>query len=297
MNLAFRATRIAPTPSGFLHEGNAYAFVLTAALAKIYGAELLLRIDDLDNDRKRPEYVADVFDTLQWLGIAWNQGPKNSAELDREWTQHNRLYLYEAALQALRKQGLLYACGCSRSDLARLKSPMDAEHTCRLGRLSLDKKDVAWRIRVPSQIELSYNEFGRGGTQLTERDIPHDPVVRRRDGIPAYHIASVCDDHHFGIDLIVRGKDLRSSTAVQLWLADQLGFAGFRTATFYHHPLLLGPNGEKWSKSAGAEAIKQFSEKKEASTALYRKLASFHGLGAEVNDLSTFAQHLAQKLG
>jgi glutamyl-tRNA synthetase len=297
MNRAFRATRIAPTPSGFLHEGNAYAFVLAAALAKIYGASILLRIDDLDNDRKRPEYVADVFDTLQWLGIAWNQGPKNSAELDSEWTQHNRLHLYEAALQALRNQGLLYACMCSRSDLARLKSPMDNEHTCRLGRLSLDTKDVAWRIRIPPQVELSYNKFGLGETQLSERDMPHDPVVRRRDGIPAYHIASVCDDHHFGIDLIVRGEDLRSSTAVQLWLAGQLGFDGFRTATFYHHPLLLGPNGEKWSKSAGAEAIKQFSEKKEASTALYRKLASFHGLSSEVFDLSTFAQRLAEKLG
>ncbi len=297
MSLAFRTTRIAPTPSGFLHEGNAYAFVVTAALAKISGAELLLRIDDLDNDRKRPDYISNIFDTLHWLGITWTQGPQDALELDAEWSQRHRLHLYETALLSLRNQGLIYACGCSRSELARYENPMDERHYCRKGLLPLDAEDVAWRVRIPQQLEIHYNDLHLGWISMPESQMLPDPVVRRRDGIPAYQVASVCDDNYFGIDLIVRGEDLRPSTAVQLWLAEKLGFENFKQATFYHHPLLLNANGEKWSKSAGAEAIKKFDKKKEASVALYRKLASFHNLGLEVTKLSTFAQRLAEKLG
>jgi len=246
-----RKTRIAPTPSGFLHEGNAFAFLLTTELAKTHGASVLLRIDDLDNDRKRPEYVADIFDTLRWLGISWDEGPRNPEELETEWSQHHRLSLYEAALTSLREKGLLYACGCSRKQLSELKSPAAETHTCRSGQLSLDTPDTAWRIRIPATATVCFKDINGGVVALQPASLLPDPVVRRKDGIPAYQVASVCDDVHFGIDLIIRGEDLLASTGVQLFIAQQLGFDGFLNATFHHHPLLLDEKGEKWSKSAG----------------------------------------------
>lgn len=244
-------TRIAPTPSGFLHEGNAFAFLLTAELAKRHGASVLLRIDDLDNDRKRPEYVDDIFLTLEWLGIDWQEGPRNAAELESAWSQHHRLHLYEEALTTLRDKGLVYACGCSRKQLAAFDSPADDAHTCRSGNQPLDTPDTAWRLRIPREAEVGFKNLNGEMTTLRPADLLPDPVVNRRDGFPAYQVASVVDDHHFGIDLIVRGEDLLPSTAVQLFIAQQLGFDDFLNATFHHHPLILDEKGEKWSKSAG----------------------------------------------
>lgn len=244
-------TRIAPTPSGFLHEGNAFAFLLTAELAKKQGASVLLRIDDLDNDRKRPEYVSDIFETLHWLGIHWDEGPRNPRELETEWSQHHRLSLYEAALTSIRERGLVYACGCSRKQLSELESPADEAHTCRNGLFPLDTPDTAWRIRIPKDAEVAFKSLSGELVTLRPSPLLPDPVVRRRDGIPVYQVASVVDDMHFGIDLIVRGEDLLPSTAVQLFIAQQLGFDHFLPATFHHHPLVLNEQGEKWSKSAG----------------------------------------------
>jgi glutamyl/glutaminyl-tRNA synthetase len=246
-----KKTRIAPTPSGFLHEGNAFAFLLTAELAKRQGASILLRIDDLDNDRKRPEYVEDIFITLEWLGVEWQEGPRNATELESAWSQHHRLHLYEEALTTLRDKGLVYACGCSRKQLAAFDSPADDAHTCRNGNLPLDTPNTAWRLRIPRETEVCFKSLNGEITTLRPVDLLPDPVVRRRDGIPAYQVASVVDDHHFGIDLIVRGEDLLPSTAVQLFIAQQLGLDDFLNATFHHHPLILDEKGEKWSKSAG----------------------------------------------
>jgi len=290
-------TRIAPTPSGFLHEGNAFAFILTTALAKIQGATILLRVDDLDNDRKRPEYVDDMFQTLQWLGIDWQEGPTDAIDLEQKWSQIHRLPLYEAALERLREKGLVYACGCSRKDLSELKSPGDPEHSCRLGAIPLDTGDVAWRLRIPKEISVQMKTLEGKVDVLHPAELLPDPVVRRRDGIPAYQIASLCDDIHFGIDLVVRGEDLRASTAVQLFIAEQMGYTGFCNTTFHHHPLLTDANGAKWSKSAGAEAVSLLGKTQEASAALYGRLASLQGFGDGVIDLSSFTARLAEKLG
>jgi len=252
--LKHRKTRIAPTPSGFLHEGNAFAFLLTGQLAKRHGASVLLRIDDLDNDRKRPEYVADIFETLHWLGIRWDEGPRNPKELETEWSQHHRLKLYEDALTTLREKGLVYACGCSRKQLSELESAADEAHTCHNGHLPLDMPDTAWRIRIPATATVCFRNLNGDMVTLCPSQLMPDPVVRRRDGIPAYQVASVCDDVHFGIDLIVRGEDLLASTALQIFIAQQLRFDGFLNATFHHHPLILDEKGEKWSKSAGNES-------------------------------------------
>lgn len=229
--------RFAPTPSGFLHLGNAVNFTLNWLIARAQGGKILLRIDDIDNERKRPEYLDDVFLSLQWLGLDWNEGPVSSQDFEENWSQHHRTPRYFEALSVLRDDNLLFACAKSRRDLAEFGNsyPSDFRHQ----NLLLDDVDVAWRIMSP-EAETQFSDF----------------VVRRRDGIPAYQIASLCDDLQFGITHIVRGADLEASTAMQLYLAASLNESKFLEIKFLHHPLITDVHGEKLSKSAGATSLR-----------------------------------------
>lgn len=268
MNAAFRTfvetigdqsrLRIAPTPSGYLHAGNLFNFLLNYFAARSRGAKLLLRIDDLDADRKRPAYVVDIFETLSWLGIDWDEGPRAADDFERNWSQHLRLVSYHAALDVLRSKNLLFACGKSRRDLAPFGGSYP-EHFRDQG-LDLEAPDVAWRIKTPPGFPMP------------------DFVVRRRDGIPAYQVASVCDDLHFGVTHAVRGADLEASTLAQQYLAECMGASSFASIRFFHHPLLLDEKGEKLSKSAGSEAVNALREGGEGPEKILGAAAQWLGL-------------------
>ena len=237
--------RFAPTPSGFLHTGNALNFTLNWLTARLNNGSILLRIDDLDSARKRDEYVQDIFDSLHWLGLDWDEGPGISSKVnptedfETSWSQSNRLDLYFQLLQVLRSKNLLFACKKSRSELARYMDDYPKEF--RGQNLSLDDEDVAWRIKS-SDPEIS------------------DFIVRRRDGIPAYQVASLADDIHFGITHIIRGNDLETSTRNQQYIANCLGLNSFLQVPFLHHPLLTDGSGLKLSKSDGADSLKSIRE-------------------------------------
>lgn len=232
--------RMAPTPSGFLHRGNLLNFYLNWYAASSRGARLLLRIDDLDADRKRPGYVAGIFETLRKYSFSWDVGPGKEmtdpnacvADFEAEWSQHHRINLYNDLLARLRETGLLFACRKSRKDIAAAGGVYPPEF--REQGLSLDDPDVAWRIKTAG-LDSSVQDF----------------VVRRRDGIPSYQVACVADDLFFGVTHIIRGEDLEPSTRAQLWLAGLLGENAFTEIRFLHHPLVRNERGEKLSKSAG----------------------------------------------
>ncbi len=245
-------TRLAPTPSGFLHVGNALNFLLTEALARRAGGTILLRIDDLDAARVRPEYVQDIFDSLHWLGIRWQEGPRNPTELADRWSQHLRLARYHAMLGQLREMDQLYACDCSRQLLAQCR--------CSTRGLPFDNGRVAWRSRLPA-VNIEVPELNGKIRQVELHSIITDPVLRQRNGRPAYHIASLADDEDFAMDLIVRGEDLLPSTALQLHLASILGLRKFLAARFVHHELITDPQGRKLCKSAGDEALSTLRSK------------------------------------
>lgn len=259
--LNFRRTRIAPTPSGFLHIGNILSFVTTLKLARSAGAKVLLRIDDLDQARADERYVQDIFETLEFLDIHWDEGPGDSAGFTSAWSQLHRMEIYGTALQTLRQQGALFACSCSRTQIARETADGIYPGTCRDKGISLDAPDVSWRIRTDMLHELAVQ--GVDGTAVsTQLDITmKDFVVRKRDGLPAYQLTSLVDDLYFNVDLIVRGQDLWPSTLAQLYLASFLpGGEDFKKICFYHHALLKDVDGGKLSKSAGATSI-QFLRK------------------------------------
>lgn len=220
-------TRLAPTPSGYLHVGNLVNFALTEHWAREHSAEIALRIDDIDAPRTRREYLEDIFRVIDWLGIDHQVGPATADDL-RTWSQKSRLDLYRAALETIQGQpGVSYACECTRASLA--SSP------CRCA--SRDQ------------------EFSLGRTALRMRsDTGADPILWRRDGLPAYHLTSVVDDDLLGITLVVRGEDLRPSTAIQREVAALLPGNTFDQARVIHHPLIQDVRGVKMSKSSGAGA-------------------------------------------
>ena len=245
-------TRIAPTPSGFLHVGNVFAFLHTAQLAEEQGWRLRLRIDDLDRSRFRQAYLEDIFAILATLGIYWEEGPRDVTDFLAHYRQELRLPLYQSYLQQLRDDGWVYACSCSRSQLAGYEQ---YPGTCRHKQLSLDDPNLPWRLRLPEDAAVQLLDLQGNPQPIRLAGLVGDPVVLRKgeNGIrwPAYQLASVADDMLYETTHIVRGKDLYDSTLIQLYLAQCLGLTAFTQIRFEHHPLLTTPDGRKLSKSAG----------------------------------------------
>jgi glutamyl-tRNA synthetase len=256
-------TRIAPTPSGFLHTGNLYNFLLNWLWARSNGGRVLLRIDDGDADRKRREYVEDIFRVLEWLGLDWDLGPSGPDDFERNWTQAGRTPLYRAMLDELIANNLLFACRCSR----KLKRSDSGAHACRCAAdaYPLNGPEMAWRMMMTGEAQISFHDRAMGAVSINLADTAGAFVVRRKDGLAAYQICSLADDRHFGITHIARGSDLLESTAMQLHIDRQLNVPVFHNTVFHHHALLLGSGGEKISKSAGkqSESIRESNVRKD----------------------------------
>lgn len=278
MPLKFARTRIAPTPSGFLHLGNGYAFALTAAMAERYGAKLFLRIDDIDRDRAQPQFIADIFDSLNFLGIKTDEGPENPADFNQNFSQHLRLPLYEKAIAELIAKRLVYACSCSRR-----QASIGCAQNCREKAYAPDEPGLSLRLNTADRLSL------RMKSPFAERNVEpgeemRDFVVRRKDGLPAYQLCSVIDDLHFGVDLVVRGKDLWQSTIAQLYLATCLGLTQFAEISFFHHELILDADGAKLSKSAGSTSLQFLRRQGMTSAQLYENLGQLAGINAGVHN-------------
>lgn len=249
-------SRIAPTPSGYLHVGNAYNFLLTAFITHTAGGSLRLRIDDLDAPRIRQEYLKDIFETLAWLGIRIMHGPKNVADHQEKFSQQLHLPRYNHLMEKLAASGNVFACTCSRKDILEQSSNGLYPGTCRFKNIPLNTLNASWRLRVPAQTIIHFEDAFLGKVSIDLHQQARDFVIRRRDGIPSYSIASLSDDVHYGSNTIVRGADLLVSTAVQLYVANILLLKDFEDSRFYHHPILKDHSGAKLSKSGGSQSLK-----------------------------------------
>ena len=237
-------TRIAPTPSGFLHLGNCVNVTLIDAWARANGARVVLRIDDIDADRYRREYVEDIFRVLQGLGIAWESGPTSVDEFEAQYSMRAKANYYRAQLDQVREGPIrLFACECSRSDLHAAQSTTCVQNCADRG-LQLAPGRTSLRARITDGAAIHV-----GGVDVDPQAELGDFVVWRRDDQPSYQLASVIEDRDLGITHVIRGADLIPSTAAQLLLADALGADSVRTATFLHHRLVTGDDGAKLSKS------------------------------------------------
>lgn len=269
----FTRTRIAPTPSGYLHLGNALSFALTAGLARKWGAKILLRIDDLDQQRVNLNYLQDIFDTLRFLNIPWDEGPRDLNDYNAGWSQLHRMVLYKEALEQLAEQHEIFACQCSRAQLQDGIYPC----SCRNRSIPLDTPDTAWRLYTDEK-ELVIKALNKGIIKARLPDNLKDFVVKKKDDFPSYQLASLIDDLHFGVDLVVRGKDLYPSTIAQHYLAEVLRQDSFKNITFHHHSLLMAGGDKKLSKSAGATSIKYLRDGGKTAEDVYEEIGRMLGI-------------------
>ncbi len=249
-------SRIAPTPSGYIHLGNAVNFLITWALVRSQGGELLLRIDDMDPARTRPEYVEEIFRSLEWLGIGWDHGPSGVEDFYRNFSIQTRKEYYRNELKTFQKTtDRLYACTCSRKEILSLNTHGIYPGTCRTLNHTLAPEHSALRVMVPELTNIVVDK-----TVVSLDKTLGDFVLWRRDDTPSYQFASLIDDRDGQIDTVVRGDDLRNSTAAQLYLAWLFDIPSFLNARFIHHPLMMYNGQRKLSKSEGDQSIKTLRE-------------------------------------
>lgn len=249
--------RFAPSPSGRMHLGNLLCALLAWLSAKSAGGRILLRIEDLDTARCKPEHAAQLEQDLLWLGLDWDEGGSRGGPY-APYDQSRRSELYRSALERLQEMGLVYPCFCTRAQLMAASAPhredglMVYPGTCRdLTAAEQAEKSAtrapALRLRVPDEM-LSFTDGHMG--PVTE-SLPLDCgdfLLRRSDGLFAYQLAVVVDDAAMGVTEVVRGADLLSSTPRQLLLYRLLGLT---PPKFYHFPLLLDSSGRRLSKRDG----------------------------------------------
>jgi glutamyl-Q tRNA(Asp) synthetase len=253
-------SRFAPSPTGRLHLGHAYSAILGHARARENSGKFLLRIEDLDPTRSRREFVDDIFEDLRWLGLDWDEPVL---------VQSQRSDVDAAALEGLRARGLVYACFCTRGDIA---AALEAPHgpagahypgTCR--RLPDDPERRSsmphcWRLDsvkalelagFPSWIEEDGRRFDTGPVDFD------DVILARKDAPAAYHLACVVDDAASRVNLVVRAADLRSSTPIQRLLQNLLHFS---EPTYLHHQLVAHADGRRLAKRDRAPTLAAMRE-------------------------------------
>lgn len=241
--------RFAPSPSGSLHRGNLRTALLSWLDARRRGGEWLLRLDDLDTPRNRPGAAEAILADLRWLGLDWD-GPV--------WQQSRRRGLYASVLSALRRSGCLYPCRCSRRLLADISAPHGGLSVypgfCRQLPLAWGpERDrlPSWRLRLPPGA-LVWQEYSCHGGRLDGTAAVGDVVLRRADGVVAYHLATAIDELWLGISHVVRGEDLWSSTGAQVAVMQALGA---EPPDYLHVPLWRDASGQRLSKREQAEGM------------------------------------------
>ena len=247
--------RFAPSPSGRMHLGNLFSALLAWLSVRSAGGALVLRMEDLDPDRCRPEYAAQLAEDLLWLGLDWDEGYGKGGP-DGPYLQSKRTEQYAAAFKRLEEMGLVYPCYCTRAERLAASAPHrsdgQAVYGGRCRNLTAEEREAleqagrhpAWRLKVPDEVwTVNDGHMGPYGENLLWDC--GDFIIRRSDGVYAYQLAVVVDDGAMGVNQVVRGMDLLSSTPRQCYLYHLLGL---EPPEFRHVPLLLAEDGRRLSK-------------------------------------------------
>jgi glutamyl-tRNA synthetase len=264
--------RLAPSPTGAQHVGNARTYLIAWLSLRSRGGEVRLRIEDIDSPRIKTGAAQQILDDIRWLGLDWDGEPI---------VQTNRLAQYEGALEKLKRLELVYPCTCSRSDIAAAASAPHAEHegptypgTCSHRRaadaapLAAAGEAFAWRFRVTESPPF-HDQFC-GEQHIDLRRLGGDFVIWKNAGTPAYQLAVVVDDAAMGVSEVIRGDDLLPSTPRQLLIFQALGLT---PPAFAHVPLVIGPDGRRLAKRHGDTRLATLREQGVAPEALVGLLA------------------------
>lgn len=247
MAIAPTCGRLAPSPTGAQHVGNARTYLIAWLSARAQRGRVLLRLEDIDSPRIKPGAADQALEDLRWLGLDWDEAPI---------VQTERLALYEEALVRLQKQELVYPCTCTRADVERAASAPHLEHegplypgTCALRKAAdaAGLSNYCWRFRAGAE-PVRFDDAFRGPVELSPQALGGDFVVWKTAGTPAYQLAVVVDDALMGVTEVVRGDDLVPSTPRQILLYRALGYP---PPHFTHVPLVVGPDGRRLAKRHG----------------------------------------------
>ncbi len=290
----YQLTRFAPTPSGFLHLGNIYSFLVTHSVAKNHNAKILLRIDDYDQDRVKNKYIKDIFDTLDFLEIPYDLGPKSYKEFQQLFSAKHRFSLYQNALETLKNKHMLFACDCSRKKVDRMHPKGFYTGHCRTKNLDFEHPEINWRIKLPLHNPVKIKTL-KGWENGIIPGILNDVIVKKKDGHPSYQLASVVDDLYFNVDLIVRGRDLWGSSLAQVYISEHLEKNKFKSNTFHHHELIRNDENRKLSKSAGDISIQFLRKSGKKKEDIYMLLARRLGIKESLKNRADFSTYLSQK--
>ena len=264
-------TRFAPSPNGPLHLGHAYAAVVAHDLARARDGAFLLRIEDIDGTRSRPEFIDEFFADLTWLGLGWDGDPV---------FQSSRLESYAQAGCKLIASGLLYPCTCTRKQVAETARDHGPDGpiypgTCR-GKTADPDADVAWRIDMARAVDLA-GPLGwtdeLAGEQRARPEMFGDVVLLRRDAPASYHLAATLDDAADGITLVTRGADLFHASHIHRLLQALLGLP---VPVWHHHGLLVEPDGRKLAKRRGSPSLADLRRAGEDGRALTAAIRAHH---------------------
>ncbi len=270
--------RLAPSPTGLLHLGHARTFWFAQERARVGGGTLVLRNEDLDSARCKPEFLSAMMEDLRWFGFRWSEGPDVGGPCG-PYTQSERRALHVQTFQQLRERGLVYPCLCSRRDVERalgaphvgeeepvypgtcrensmLASRMTdwnpATHTGGIQSSSTQLEKISWRFRVPAGEVIHFLDGNAGAQVFVAGKNFGDFVVWRHDDVPAYQLAVAVDDAGMGITEVVRGADLLLSTARQLLIYRSLALT---PPAFFHCPLMLDERGARLAKRHDALSL------------------------------------------
>ena len=241
--------RIAPSPTGFAHLGTASTALYNVLFARKQGGTFVLRIDDTDAERNRPEYEALIYESLHWLGLDWDEGPDKGGPYN-PYRQSERLDLYREQAARLITDGKAYRCYCTPDELeAERKQAQVEKRPYKYSRRCLtnppsDRSVFAVRFRVPGG-EIRFTDMIRGEMKF-DADLIGDFIIMKSDAFPTYQFASPVDDAAMKITHVIRGEEHLSNTPYQLMLVDALGYA--RPQAYAHMPLILAQDGSKMSK-------------------------------------------------
>lgn len=291
---AMRVTRLAPSPTGALHLGNARTFLINWLLARQRGWRIILRIEDLDGPRIKRGADRQVIEDLLWLGLDWDEGPVY---------QSARLTKYENAISALIASGQAYACVCSRREVESAASAPHAEDggavypgTCRSRYSSVQAavdatgRPPAIRFRAPPGTVSFHDQFSGMREYDVQRQLG-DFVIAKADHTPAYQLAVVVDDADAGVTDVVRGDDLLDSTPRQILLYRALGWAT-QVPDYYHLPLVIGTDGRRLAKRHGDTRIASYRDRGVGADRMLQLLARWSGI-AHTNHVQRAADLLS----
>lgn len=255
--------RIAPSPTGDPHVGTAYMALFNYIFAHHHGGKFLLRIEDTDRSRSRPEYEENIYKALKWAGLTWDEGPDIGGPFG-PYRQSERTEIYREHCQKLVDSGHAYLCFATAQELQEMREVMAAQglrsgYDRRYRNLSAQElkerldaqQPYVIRLKVPLTGECVYEDAIKGRTAVPWADVD-DQVLMKSDGFPTYHLANVVDDHLMQISHVIRGDEWMSSTPKHILLYEAFGWT---PPTFMHMPLLLGTDGKKLSKRKNPTSI------------------------------------------